>query len=90
MELTVAVVASGLKEVGQYIVDIRRADQLTDRKAHQLSNVRCKDVSKVSGGNAEIDGITVFDSSAVHKIAVRRDVIYDLRGKTTPVYRVCA
>ena len=89
-EITVAVVlAALLEEVRQHVVAVGRADELVDRQTHFLGDVRRKDVAEVARRYADVDLVALCNGACGNHIAVRRNVVRDLRRQTAPVDGVC-
>ena len=55
MERAVAVVDTGVQELGQHVVAVGGADQALNRQTHLLGNERREDISEVSGGHADVE-----------------------------------
>ena len=89
-EIAVAVVlAALLEEVGQHVVAVGRADELVDRQTHLLGDVRRKDVAEVARRYADVDLVALCNGACGNHIAVRGNVVRDLRRQTAPVDGVC-
>ena len=89
MELTIAVVRTGLQKICQDVIFVRRANQLADRQPHKLCKVSCEDIAEITGRNAYVHQFAHLKTLCVEQVTVSRNVIYDLRSKSTPVDRVC-
>ena len=86
VEITVFVVGAALFEkVGQHVVAVGGADELVHRQAHLTRDVRGQDVAEVAGRDADVDLVPHFDCAALYHIAVRGNIVRDLRRKAAPV-----
>ena len=85
MERPVPIVNAGTEEIRQHIVAVGRADQLAYRQAHALGIIRCQNVAKVTGGDAEVHLVTHGNGVIPNQIAVSGDVVDHLRQNTAPV-----
>ena len=69
----------------QDVVLVGGADQLIDRQTHQLGKVSGENVAEVARGNGHVHLFAHLQRALGKKVAVGRNVIYDLRCKTAPV-----
>ena len=84
-----SVIFTGPEEVKQDFVVIGSADQLSDRKSHELSVVGRKDISEIAGRHSDVDLVAFLDFSFFQKSAVCVDIIDDLRHKTADIDGIC-
>ena len=85
VERTVAVVGAGGQEIRQNVILVRCANKATDGKPHQLCQITGKNIAEITGRHTHIHGLAHLQCTARQKITVRRDVVHDLRSKTSPV-----
>ena len=90
MELSLPVIAACLKELCQYVITVGSAYEPSYRQSHLKSKISCHNIAEVSGRDDIIDLITVIDPAGAEELAVRREVIYYLRYKSSYIYRVGA
>ena len=89
MERSVAVINARVEEIGQHIVAVRSTDQPAERQSHSLCDIRRKNVTEVSRRDAHIDPLAVSNLLVLDKVAVRGNIINDLRRKPAEVDRIC-
>ena len=82
---TVPVILAGTEEVRQYLIFIGCTDQLLDRHAHVLREVRCQDITEVTGRYADIDLLTLCDVAGLQHLAIGIDIVNHLRNQTADV-----
>ena len=85
VEGPVPVIDAGAEEVRQHVIAVGGTDQLVYRQAHALCVVRCQNVAKVAGGDAEVHLVPHGESAVPHQIAVGGDVVDHLGQDTAPV-----
>ena len=78
MEGAMGGIIAGVEEIGQHVVFVARADELSDRKPRLLGVVCRKDIAEITGRHAEIDLVASLDSALCKQICIRRDIINDL------------
>ena len=71
---------AGTDEIGQHIVRVGCADQLTNRKSHALRQIAGQNIAKIAGGNSEIHCFTQRDAAGQQKILICFIIIYYLRS----------
>ena len=89
MEFAVSVINTGAYEVGENVVCVGSAYQFVDRQSHTFSKITCKNIAEVTGGNAYVYALSELDVALLEKLAICVEVVYYLRSKSCPVYRVC-
>ena len=82
---TVFVIRAGMDEIREHVVGVGRADELAHRQTHLLCVPAGEDVAEVAGRHDEVELVAHCDHAAVDGIAVRREIIDDLRQQTPPV-----
>ena len=85
VERTLDVIRSLVPEIGENVVLVGRAYERPDGKPHLLGIIACKNVPEIARGNGEVDLVAHFDLIGRHKIAIRREIIADLRRETAEV-----
>ena len=89
-ELPLCRISTGGEEVGQDVVLIGGADQLTHGQTHALGIVACQNVAEVARRHTEVHGIAEGDLAGLEQLCVSGKVVDDLRYKAAPVDGVCA
>ena len=79
------VVHARADEVGQHVVLVRRADELTDGQPHALCIIRRKDVAEVARRHGEVDLRAHIDLPRRNEVEIRRKIVRDLRGEPAKV-----
>ena len=86
MESSLPVVVSCLKELGENIVAVGRADEPSYRKSHLECKIAGHYIAEVTGRDDEVYLVAVVYPSVFNKLAVRGEVVYDLRNQSSYVY----
>ena len=82
---TAAVIGAGGDKVGEDVVGVGSAQQLSHRQAKLLCQVSCQNVAEVSRGHGEIHLLPHLNHTPVQQIPVGAEVVDDLRGQTANV-----
>ena len=89
MQRSAAVVNTGFDKVGEHIICIGRAHQLTNGQAQLLCQPAGQNITKVTGGDTEVHGIAHFDLTPAQEVRVGLEIICNLRGKSADIDGVC-
>ena len=74
-----------MEEIIEHFIVIGGADQAADRKSHSLGKIGCQDISEVSGGNCDVDFLSLLNLTVFQEFSVRIHIIHDLRHKTSDI-----
>ena len=88
VERTVLIISTCADEVREHVVRIRRADELAHRQAHFLCVPAGENVAEVAGRHDEVEPVAHGDHAAGDSVAVRREIVDDLRQQAAPVDEV--
>ena len=89
MEISVLIINTGLYEICQNIIFIRRTNKLSDWQAHFLCIICGKNITEVTCRNDNINLIADFNFVILYKLCIWWEIIYNLRNKSAPVDWVC-
>ena len=85
MERAVLIIGTRADEVREHVVRVRRTDELAHRQAHFLGIPPGENVAEVAGRHNEVQLVAHGDHAAGDGVAVRREIVDDLRQQAAPV-----
>ena len=79
------IIGTRTDEIREHVVCVRRADELAHRQAHFLGIPAGENVAEVAGRHNEVQLVAHGDHAAGNGVAVRREIVDDLRQQAAPV-----
>ena len=88
MECAILIVNTCVDKISKNVICIGRTNHFINRESHILCKISGKNITKVTRGNTNVYLVSKLYFTLIKKIAICREIIYDLRSESAPVNRV--